>query len=369
MLFLLFISQVSANWWEGSHTTEITDTNIDSYIGQNAHVVLEFYAPWCHWCHRMFKDYEGVWEHFNSPASPEYNSKILIARVNAQGNPNVIAKYEVYAYPAILFIPAGTQAPSDLDAGNRTKWDFIILANSLMENLEKVKIEQAKKLTEMNINSEKEISQDLEEEYVPPHLMPEVHEEHQDIQPEHPFIAGSDHNTPKEDFKESGNSEKLHEEKAEAEPEHNHEETENEEEPEEEEEEEYEIMYEVVVNEDAADFLAKWRTELNILSELVQELHEDLASSITDLENNMQDIRVIQKEEKLRNLERDERLEEKIEALDLHVLQRNRIESTQTRLNLTHLLIFSSLGFVVGCAVSIIFVKIQKPEKPLHNKV
>lgn len=366
MLFLLFISQVSANWWEGSHTTEINDTNIGSYIGQNAHVVLEFYAPWCHWCHRMFQDYEGVWEHFNSPSSPEYNSKILIARVNAQGNPNVIAKYQVYAYPTILFIPAGTQASSDLYAGNRTKWDFIRWANALMEKFEKVKIEEAKKLIEMNENSEREISQNLEEEYVPPHIKPEVHENHQDIPPEDTFNAGTDSNIPKEDLKESENSEKLQKKEDEIEPEHNHEEIEEEQS---EEEEEYEIMYEVVVNEDAADFLAKWRTELNILSDLVKELHEDLASSITDLENNLQDIRVIQREEKLRNLERDERLEEKIEALDLHVLQRNRIESTQTRLNLTHLFIFSSLGFVVGCAVSIIFVKVQKPEKPFHNKV
>jgi hypothetical protein len=234
-----------------------------------------------------------------------------------------------------------------------------------MEKFEMVKTEEAKKLIEMNQNSEKEISHDLEEEYVPPHLKPEVHENQQDIQPEDTFTAGSDFNIPKQDSTESENTEKLQEKEAESEPEHNHEEIEEEEE----EEEEYEIMYEVVVNEDAADFLAKWRTELNILNDLVKELHEDLASSITDLENNLQDIRVIQKEEKLRNLERDERLEEKIEALDLHVLQRNRIESTQTRLNLTHLFIFSSLGFIVGCAVSIIFVKIQKPEKPFHNKV
>lgn len=343
MLFLLLISLVSANWWEGSKTTEITDGNIDSYIGRSSSVVLEFYAPWCHWCHRMFEDYEGVWEHFNSEESSEVNMNVIIARVNAQGNPNVIARYDAYAYPTVLFIPAGTLAHSEVYNGNRSKWDFIRWTNQLLVKYAQSEVKQIR--NEENFEAVTNHNLDPTESL----------EDHESKASE--SIPSF---TPKETPEETQASE---EEK------HNHEEEDPIEEDLNDTEDEYEILYEVTVNEDASDFLAKWRGELSILNGLVTELHEDLASSITDIENGIHEMKALQKEEKLRDLEHFERIEEKIEGLDLHILQRNRVESTQTRLNLTHLFIFSSLGFVVGCAISIIFVKIQKTEKPLHNKV
>ena len=122
---MVIFSVVQADWWENSVTKDLSDSNFQEFIGSSKHVVLEFYAPFCHWCKIMFKEYEEVSIHYNDPASAWKNENILIARVNSQFNPKIIEKYKIFSFPTIVFIPAFSDGVAAVFNAPRMKFKFI----------------------------------------------------------------------------------------------------------------------------------------------------------------------------------------------------------------------------------------------------
>ena len=154
LLAFLLIPLVSCTeWWEGSVTVDITDGNFREYIGLSRHIVIEFYAPFCHWCRMMFHEYEELSKHYNSKDSPWKREDVLIARVNAQYNPHISsAIYEIWAYPQLIFIPAYSDIKKSTFDGPRIKFKFIewIEGQVAIINQEKLERENQEKLEREN---------------------------------------------------------------------------------------------------------------------------------------------------------------------------------------------------------------------------
>ena len=131
-LALSWVVVVSANWWESSNTLSVTDSNFKSIIGQDKHLVLEFYSPACVYCKQIKQDYEGLWSHFNDPQSNWYSGSVSVARSNSLENPQVAQVYSVSSFPTILFFAAGSTEPLSKFSGPRNKYTFIKWVNELL---------------------------------------------------------------------------------------------------------------------------------------------------------------------------------------------------------------------------------------------
>ena len=112
--FLLFFchSHNHVHWWENSNILDITDSNFDIYIGQEQHVILEFWTPWCRYCQLMKEDFEKVHEYYNGEDSAR--DDILIAKVNAETYKKYAHKYHQHSYPAVIHIKPGSQDDYDV---------------------------------------------------------------------------------------------------------------------------------------------------------------------------------------------------------------------------------------------------------------
>lgn len=90
---------------ENSAVQVLTDASFEDVVGQNKHVFVEFYAPWCGHCKRLAPHWETLAEAFKDEPS------VVIAKVDATVEKEMPKKYKVSGYPTLLFFPAGSSEP------------------------------------------------------------------------------------------------------------------------------------------------------------------------------------------------------------------------------------------------------------------
>ncbi|KAI8604832.1 thioredoxin-like protein [Dissophora ornata] len=100
----------------------LTDENFEQIIGKTGKTYLvEFYAPWCHYCQALAPTYEKVARDF-------FNEKnVVIAKIDATKETKSSDKYEVDGYPTIkLFDAEGNVHDYE---GGRNENDFVLFIN------------------------------------------------------------------------------------------------------------------------------------------------------------------------------------------------------------------------------------------------
>jgi len=116
VVILFLIGSITAE--EGQSETgiiELTDETIQDTIANNAHVFIEFYAPWCGHCKRLVPEYEFVSAYFK-------DSNVVIAKIDASTHNTAAATFGISGFPTLKLFSNGV--PIDYE-GERTSMNMI----------------------------------------------------------------------------------------------------------------------------------------------------------------------------------------------------------------------------------------------------
>ena len=79
---------------------EVTDaTFYDQVVRTYDPVVVEFSAPWCHYCTKMAGTVDSL--------AKEYAGKVKFVKVDFDKNPDTVKKYNVRGIPAFFYLKGG----------------------------------------------------------------------------------------------------------------------------------------------------------------------------------------------------------------------------------------------------------------------
>uniref|UniRef100_A0A7S0WFK3 Sulfhydryl oxidase n=1 Tax=Pyramimonas obovata TaxID=1411642 RepID=A0A7S0WFK3_9CHLO len=104
VILLASLTLVSSE--KAAFTIELTTENFNqtlSGIPSSAFALIEFFAPWCPHCQRFKPQYEKVAALFNT--EPRTTPDIMVFNVDCVAQGELCTRYDVKAYPAILFGP------------------------------------------------------------------------------------------------------------------------------------------------------------------------------------------------------------------------------------------------------------------------
>ena len=94
---------------------ELTDESIDVEISQNPYILIDFYAPWCGHCKKLYPEYEK--------AAKILGEKAVLAIIDATVFTKPAEKYPVRGYPTILWFANGNFIEEY--EGSRTSQDIV----------------------------------------------------------------------------------------------------------------------------------------------------------------------------------------------------------------------------------------------------
>eukprot|EP00358_Blepharisma_japonicum_P005918 CAMPEP_0202943270 /NCGR_PEP_ID=MMETSP1395-20130829/3650_1 /ASSEMBLY_ACC=CAM_ASM_000871 /TAXON_ID=5961 /ORGANISM="Blepharisma japonicum, Strain Stock R1072" /LENGTH=204 /DNA_ID=CAMNT_0049640519 /DNA_START=216 /DNA_END=826 /DNA_ORIENTATION=- len=114
------------------------------------------------------------------------------------------------------------------------------------------------------------------------------------------------------------------------------------------------VQYEFVIEDRSAEFSNKWKGEFEALRIEIEELRKYVKEQTQEILLLTSNIKSILKDQTLTNIQHFENLEKQAGELDFNIKNRNKIESTQTRFNVTHMIVFLSLGALVGIGIGVI---------------
>jgi thioredoxin 1 len=92
---------------------EVNDANFDEVVLQSdVPVLVDFWAEWCGPCRMVAPIVEEI--------SEEYKGKAIVAKMDVDSNPIIIAKFGIRNIPTILFFKNGEVADKQVGAVPKT---------------------------------------------------------------------------------------------------------------------------------------------------------------------------------------------------------------------------------------------------------
>ncbi len=92
---------------------EVNDANFDEVVLQSdIPVLVDFWAEWCGPCRMVAPIVEEI--------SEEYKGKAIVAKMDVDSNPIIIAKFGIRNIPTILFFKNGEVADKQVGAVPKT---------------------------------------------------------------------------------------------------------------------------------------------------------------------------------------------------------------------------------------------------------
>lgn len=92
---------------------EVNDANFDEVVLQSdVPVLVDFWAEWCGPCRMVAPIVEEI--------SEEYKGKAIVAKMDVDSNPIIIAKFGIRNIPTILFFKNGEIADKQVGAVPKT---------------------------------------------------------------------------------------------------------------------------------------------------------------------------------------------------------------------------------------------------------
>lgn len=86
-----------------THPVTLDDNTFDEFVlGSDKPVIVDFWAEWCQPCLAIAPIVEGL--------ASEYGDKIAVAKLDADTNPDVVARHSVMAIPTLLVFKDGVEA-------------------------------------------------------------------------------------------------------------------------------------------------------------------------------------------------------------------------------------------------------------------
>ena len=119
-LFALF-GLLSALNLDGS-VAVLTEGDFDSVVDGSAHVLVEFYAPWCGHCKNLAPEYE------KAASAYAKHDDVIIAKVDATEEKELASRFGVSGYPTLKWFAKGSTTASDY-GGGRTEETIITWVN------------------------------------------------------------------------------------------------------------------------------------------------------------------------------------------------------------------------------------------------
>jgi thioredoxin 1 len=91
---------------------EITDASFEDLLKLDKPIVIDFWAAWCSPCRMVGPIVEEL--------ATEYESKVIIGKVDVDNNDDITSKYGIRNIPTILFIKQGEVVDKQVGAAQKS---------------------------------------------------------------------------------------------------------------------------------------------------------------------------------------------------------------------------------------------------------
>lgn len=108
----------------------LNPSNFDAAVQQFPYLMVEFYAPWCHYCKEFAPKYEAAAQQLFTAGSP-----VTLAKLDAIEYADFAAKHDVEEYPTLKFYRYGesTIYEEELEVTSLMHW---LISNSQQQGVE-----------------------------------------------------------------------------------------------------------------------------------------------------------------------------------------------------------------------------------------
>ncbi|KAF5814956.1 putative endoplasmic reticulum vesicle transporter, Thioredoxin domain, Thioredoxin-like superfamily [Helianthus annuus] len=98
--------KVDETYGEGSIT--LNSRNFDKVTHEHALVVVNFFAPWCHWSNLLSPAWEKTAKVMRQRYNPKYDGRIIVASVDCTQEQALCGKHHIQGYPSIRIFRKGS---------------------------------------------------------------------------------------------------------------------------------------------------------------------------------------------------------------------------------------------------------------------
>eukprot|EP00205_Picochlorum_sp_RCC944_P003875 CAMPEP_0182612710 /NCGR_PEP_ID=MMETSP1330-20130603/20606_1 /TAXON_ID=464278 /ORGANISM="Picochlorum sp., Strain RCC944" /LENGTH=488 /DNA_ID=CAMNT_0024832301 /DNA_START=142 /DNA_END=1608 /DNA_ORIENTATION=+ len=85
----------------------LDEASWDAHMNHYDVVIVNFFAPWCHWCQQLAPTWEAVTQVVHQKY-PEADGRVRMAKVDCVATPDLCQKHQITAYPSIRIFIHGT---------------------------------------------------------------------------------------------------------------------------------------------------------------------------------------------------------------------------------------------------------------------
>ncbi|KAI8009212.1 Protein disulfide isomerase-like 5-4 [Camellia lanceoleosa] len=103
--------EVDEEYAEGSFV--LSEHNFDRVARRHPILVVNFYAPWCHWSNRLKPSWEKAVGIIRERYDPDVDGHILLGKVDCTEEINLCRRHHIQGYPSIRIFRKGSDARDD----------------------------------------------------------------------------------------------------------------------------------------------------------------------------------------------------------------------------------------------------------------